>query len=396
MIEKESTLHVLEIPAWYKSNEHPVSATFNEDHARMLMNNGIQVGLIFPDYSGSFIKRIKGEQNSLEISLDNELPTYHLKLHPYVPKLTKINYDLLFRYFCKAYETYVSKYGEPHVIHAHHCFMAGYLAMKLKEKYRIKYVITKLSTPFIYETNKLSSFERKYIEKIINNADGVMFISEHQRDRMEELYQIGNKNIHEVIYLPLNPLFVEDGRRQIKTRENRLDFINIGKLIDVKNQTTLIKAFHLFLKSSDIKSCLKIYGEGPLRVKLENLINELGLQSNVKLMGEASRKDIRNAIANSSFLISSSKQETMGVNIIEAHSQGVPVIALNAGTTEELISIENGVHVTKNTVEDLKNGIIHATETDFDSDSIRTNCLAKFSSESIFEKTQRLYNQILK
>jgi glycosyltransferase involved in cell wall biosynthesis len=384
-------LHILEIPSWYKSNEHPFSATYNEDHARMLISNGLKVGVLFPNYSGSFIKRLKLNYNKTKTYYDNGIPTKEIKLHPYIPFLTKINYDLLFSYVCKSYDDYVRENGTPDLIHCHHCFMGGYIAMLLKKKYNIKYVLTKLSTPFIYEPEKLTLFEKQNISKIINLADAVIFISEFQKNKMYEIYNIKAKSSHNVIYLPLHDVFLDC---DFNNHTSKIKFINIGNLIDTKNQETLIKAFYEFQKKHP-NSELKIYGKGYLKQNLEFLIKQLALESKVVLMGEVNRTQIKNAIAESTFLISSSKQETMGVNLIEAHSQGIPVIALYAGTTQELINKENGVHIVSTTANDLCKGMLDAIKISFDSNVIRDKCLAKFSSSVIFNQTLKLYNKIL-
>lgn len=387
-------MHVLEIPAWYKSDEHPVSATFNEDHARMLMKNGLKVGVLFPNYSGSFRERLRGKKNAIKTYDDNGLPTYEVKLHPYLPFFTKLNYDLLFNYIVKQYDEYVEQNGAPDLVHAHHCFMAGYFAMVLKEKYNVKYALTKLSTPFIYEPDKRTGFEKQNIKKIIAHADAVIFISNYQKNKMYEIYNIKPHKLHEVIYLPLNDVFVHGTSKNTAEPAEKIKFINIGNLIETKNQELLIRAFGKFHQKNP-KSELKIFGKGPLKASLEMLIDNLKLNGKVILMGEASRAEIREAIASSTFLVSSSKQETMGVNLIEAHSQGVPVVALDAGTTSELINEDNGVHVRKSTAEDLFHGMLDAVEGSFDRKNIRERCLNKFSSEAIFKQTYRLYNNVL-
>lgn len=387
-------IHVLEIPAWYKSSKHPFSATYNEDHARMLLNNGLKVGVLFPNYSGSFKERLQGKKNTTKTYFDNGIPTTEVKIPPYLPFFTKINYDLLFNYIAKQYDKYVEENGVPDLIHAHHCFMAGYMAMLLKQKYNIKYVLTKLSTPFIYEPHKLTKFEKKYIKKIIDRADAVVFISKYQKLKMYELYDIKVENSHEVIYLPLNDVFLNYNPKELIRSNDKIEFINIGNLIETKNQELLIRAFSKFHKVYP-NSELKIYGKGYLKDHLESLISSLELRENIILMGEVNRLQIKNAIFNSTFLISSSKQETMGVNLIEAHSQGVPVIALNAGTTSELINKNNGIHVLTPSEDALCQGMLDAVDKSFNKNLIREDCLNKFSSNTIFKQTHLLYNNVL-
>ena len=59
-------------------------------------------------------------------------------------------------------------------------------------------------------------------------------------------------------------------------------FLNIGRLDSGKNQAMLIR---IIANLNDERATLGILGKGPLQVELQNLIDELGVSSRVKLLG---------------------------------------------------------------------------------------------------------------
>ena len=72
---------------------------------------------------------------------------------------------------------------------------------------------------------------------------------------------------------------------------------------------------------------LTVVGEGPSRVKLEELCTELDITSNVEFVGIISRKQLAEIVASSWLNIHTSVTEGWGISIIEAASAGTPTVA---------------------------------------------------------------------
>jgi len=102
--------------------------------------------------------------------------------------------------------------------------------------------------------------------------------------------------------------------------------INIGRLVEQKNQEMLIKAFaELSKKYSNLK--LLILGEGYLKQKIDNKIHEYGLQNNVDVI--PFRRNVYNYLARSKLFVLTSKWEGFGNVIVEALASGTPVVSTN-------------------------------------------------------------------
>lgn len=63
-----------------------------------------------------------------------------------------------------------------------------------------------------------------------------------------------------------------------------------------------------------------------------------------------------------SLLISASKFETFGINIIEAHCYGIPTIVNAAGGVLDIVNKKNGVTILDMTPKSLKQAIIYKLE----------------------------------
>ena len=99
-----------------------------------------------------------------------------------------------------------------------------------------------------------------------------------------------------------------------------------------KDQDTLIKAFTHLDKD---KYELWLVGDGERRHVLENLVKELGLTDNVKLLGV--RNDIPNVLQTADIIVMSSHFEGLSLSNIEGMSVNKPFIASNVDGLREVV-----------------------------------------------------------
>lgn len=135
-----------------------------------------------------------------------------------------------------------------------------------------------------------------------------------------------------------------------------LRFLNVGRLVPVKGQRDLILAFKEFLPACP-QAVLHIAGDGPARESLSALINELGLQKNVVLLG--SRSDIPQLINEYDCFVFPSHSEGFGAATLEAMFAGLPVLVSEIPAHKELVThMETGYFFETGSVQSITQALL--------------------------------------
>lgn len=149
---------------------------------------------------------------------------------------------------------------------------------------------------------------------------------------------------------------IEDNKN-IFCNKQLIKFITVGTLKDVKAYDYLIIVFSSVIKIIP-NSKLIIIGEGPLRNKLENLIEKYSLKNDVYLIGK--KKNPFKYLARSDIFVLTSKYEGFPNVIIEAMACNLPIISTNCktGPKEILGNGKFGILVNPLDFEELKKKMI--------------------------------------
>lgn len=149
--------------------------------------------------------------------------------------------------------------------------------------------------------------------------------------------------------------------------------IYVGELSYRKNQESLIKSVNqLVQKIPNLKVLL--VGDGPLKESYKNLVINLGVQNHIEFLGY--RKDVDKLMLLSDIAVSTSRQEGLPVNVMEAMATGLPLVASNCRGNIDLVKEEkNGIIVDINDINSLSTAIYKL----YESRLIRE----KFSTESL-------------
>ena len=136
-----------------------------------------------------------------------------------------------------------------------------------------------------------------------------------------------------------NPAFPNEDKNPPKR------ILHVGRLSYQKNQTFLVKAFALIAKENP-DWLLTLVGEGEKRTEIEQLINDLGLDEQVELVGAVT--DVDEWYRNSAFLAFPSLWEGFPNALVEAFRQGLPTVGLEqtTGVNELLRHNDTGLLTT--------------------------------------------------
>jgi glycosyltransferase involved in cell wall biosynthesis len=184
-------------------------------------------------------------------------------------------------------------------------------------------------------------------------------------------------------------------------REDVKTLIAIGRLAAAKDYFNLLQAFRLLGKKliarGKLIPQLWIVGEGELRQEIEREIREYELGEFVRLLGL--RNDIPDLLEKADIYVMASEWEGLSIALIEALAAGLPIVATDAGSNDEVVvSEESGLIVPKKDPVALAKGILRLME-DYDlrsrfSQNARERA-KEFSIERCAEKHIAMYEDVI-
>lgn len=179
-------------------------------------------------------------------------------------------------------------------------------------------------------------YGKSMLRRLITNAlfllaDAVVFQTE---DAAKYFCKFIRKKSR-VIFNPVATAMYSD-----KTTEERRNIITLGRLEPQKNHKMLIDAFAKITEKYP-DECLYIYGDGMLRRKTEEYIDEKGLREKVFLFGNIA--DVKSALCAAKLFVLSSDYEGLPNALMEAMATGTPAVSTDCpcGGPRTLIQNEN-------------------------------------------------------
>lgn len=376
-------MHILVFPSFYSEKDTPVSGLFFKNISKIL---GIyhKVGIVYVEQQSLkfFFKNILRGYFFTKSSIEDGLLTYRFfSLNLF--NQYKFGASVWGYFTIKLVKKYIKENGSPDLIHAHNIFNAGYVAKVISDKFDIPYIITEHSSAWF--ENSITCENMKIAEKIFNSSSCNIAVSEKLRGTIQK--SLNNINLKVVPNVVDTQLFSFSNNKKY----NKFTFISVGHLYKNKGHVFLIYEFRNF-NIVIPESQLYIYGVGPEKSFLENLINSLNLNNSVFLLGNVSPFDLSLSFNKSHCLISSSKLETFGVVLIEAMACGLPVISTKSGGPEEIIKNFNGILIDYGVYGQLTNSMlqIYNNIITYDASIIRNYIIENYSESVISNSMNEL------
>mgnify|MGYP001277930700 CR=1 FL=1 len=377
-------MHILIVPSEYPTNDHRLGGIFTQEQAKYLSKSN-KVGVIYI-YLFSFKKifsRLFFKIFSLEKIKKNRIYFYF----PRIPLFKLINYYTHYFFFLRVFKKYIYENGKPNLIHVHFSEFAAYSAYKIFQKYGIPYIITEHSTDYldgkIELKYKKGSKNYSLLKKIVSSSGKVIAVSTFLNKKLKKFFDLKQDKL---ITIPNTSLTIKN-KNLIKV----FDFIFVGTLEDRKNPIKLLRVFKNICENKNLK--LAIVGSGPLLNKCENFIKSRKLGNNVKIFTKLGRSQVMNLINKSKALVSTSSHETFGIVMIEALSQGVPIISFNNGGVLDIINKKNGILVRNKSDKELRKSLnlFIKNYNKFDKAEIIKFYKKKFLPRIVIKKINKIY-----
>jgi glycosyltransferase involved in cell wall biosynthesis len=277
-------------------------------------------------------------------------------------------------------------------VHVQVAMKAGLIALYLKWKYKIPFVLTEHWTGY-YEQSADSLFRKSFLEKyltrrILKSASLFLPVSKALGNQIRHYWaMIPFQNIPNVVDTRLffpSPDIQENFR-----------FIHISTLSIQKNPEGILHAFSSLLKTGQQAELVLV---GPVSDAIRNLINGLDHADKIICKGEISYKEVGIELRKSSALILFSFYENMPCVILEALCTGIPVIATREGGIQEVIGKENGLLIDSGNELGLMDAMkqIIRDYAMYSKPQISSLAAKQFSYETIGREITQIYDSILK
>ncbi len=188
----------------------------------------------------------------------------------------------------------------------------------------------------IYRTPKMLTEKHKY-------AKFAVTISNYNKKYLSECFGIEKSTIH-IIRCGINlDDFKYDDKHYLKKQDLIFQICSVGRIVEKKGFEYLIKACDIFNKMYGGTFQCSIIGDGELFKKTTQMINDLGLSKNVKLLGRKTQDDVQKLLKKCDFFVLPCVQEENGnidgipVSLMEAMAMGIVVISSTLAGIPELV-----------------------------------------------------------
>jgi len=294
----------------------------------------------------------------------------------------------------------------PEIVHAHHPFLLGDMAMRLCGQYKVPLVFT-YHTMFEWYTNyfglKHESVQRFVVELAAgyaNLCDQVIVPSE---SIAKVLKKRRVKTRIDIVPTGVNISQFSTGdskiwRKKLKIPASAFVVGHLGRLSAEKNLLFLARGIADFLKKKSQSHCI-IIGEGDSKPRLEKMMLKSGVDKRVHFTGGLKGKNLVDAYHAMSVFGFASKSETQGMVITEAMAAGLPVVALDASGAREVVhDFINGRLLKTHNPSDFTRALIWCESKDkaaYKKLKLAARATAEeFSVEKSTEKILKVYSRI--
>jgi len=286
------------------------------------------------------------------------------------------------------------------IMHAHY-WLSGMIAKKINNKFGIPFVYTSHSLGLFNQSQSSSKYRINKEKEIMEAAKMVTASSNFEFNFINNNYSIPKSKIIKILPGVNRDIFFPNEFKE--TREVKRIFC-VGRIQEQKGQY-LVLNFMKLLSELQINFHIYFVGEpsGEMGIqylnKIKEGINENKLLDRTTFLGSLSQESLAEELRNADLLVHTSKFETFGLVIVEANACGLPVLALNDGPMEELVSNNVNVfisdHFTNDQLKIFVNNIFYDKKESIEIKKSSFKKSKEYSWEKTGKKFSELYNALI-
>ena len=285
------------------------------------------------------------------------------------------------------------------ILHVHYAIPHASAAVNAKQilaTYGIHIpIVTTLHGTDITLLGKDKSF-KPVIEYAINQSDAVTAVSEDLKEETLLNFKIKDeiKVIPNFIDMSLYKQECNQVLRDKFAKKEEAILVHISNFRKVKRVQDVVKIFEKVNKK--VPSKLFMIGDGPERLKAEQLCRKLGIAKHVRFLGKL--KVIEKFLCIADVFVLPSKTESFGLVALEAMASKVAVISTNSGGLPEVnIDGETGYLSDVGDVNKMANDTIHLLKDANKLNQFKNNALAHaktFDLPNILPQYEAVYQEL--
>lgn len=240
---------------------------------------------------------------------------------------------------------------KPEVIHTHHPVLLGQAAANKAHELNLPLVFTFHTqyreythyVPFPQEIVQdfLKDTIYKWLKDFMRRCQHIVVPSESMRNILVDDYGLVGPYTIIPTGIDMEPFQTVDGeamREKHGWGQDRV-MISIGRLAKEKNWDLLLRATAISLNNHP-NLRLVLLGDGPERRDLEDTAVELEISDRVDFVGEVPFEEVPSYLKAADFFGFASTTETQGLVTMEALAAQLPVVAVNASGTRDIVQNE--------------------------------------------------------
>ncbi len=289
------------------------------------------------------------------------------------------------------------------VIHTHHPFLLGQTAASKAKELDLALVFTfhtqyrEYTHYFPIPQETVQDFVKdavvNWLGEFMQKCQHIVVPTESMRDILEQQYGLEERLTVIPTGIDLQPFEEADGHsiRSERGWGQHKVLISIGRMASEKNFRTLLKA-----SSRAMRQCPDLYvvlvGDGPELKELKRYTQELGIAERVEFLGKVPFPQIPGLLKAADLFGFASVTETQGLVTLEAMAAGLPVVAVEATGTSDVVENGNEGFLTPNNSQALADAIITLVQDQNRMQSCKAAALEKARAYDIMLQAQKLVN----
>jgi 1,2-diacylglycerol 3-alpha-glucosyltransferase len=236
------------------------------------------------------------------------------------------------------------------VVHVHHPFLSGRLALRYCEPRNIPVVFTNHTRYDLYAQAYLpalpeglsETFLRTYLPSFCASCDMVIAPSHGMQDVLRHLGVTTSVEVvpNGVDLSPMRGPVQPVDRAELGFSEDDVLLVFTGRLGPEKNLPFLLRAFAGTAKAYDNVG-LMILGSGPEQENLEDRVQYMGIADRVRFTGMIPYEKLPCYLAAADAFVTASVTEVHPLSVIEAMATGLPVLGIQSPGVGDIV--EDGV-----------------------------------------------------